>query len=71
VGNALDFGVIENTPENREQAKVTIPGFPDPEITHPNIRFQQTKTMPEELSRTDSMPVKYHKDEDGNAGFKQ
>ena len=66
VGNALDFGVIENVPENREQAKTSIPGFPDPEITHPNIRFQQTRTLPEEMSRTDSMPVKYHKDEDGN-----
>ncbi len=65
VGNALDFGVIENTPENREQCKTTIPGFPDPEITHPNIRFQQTKTLPIELSRTDSMPVKYHKDKAG------
>ncbi len=65
VGNALDFGVIEDIPENREQAKTSIPGFPDPEITHPNIRFQQTKTLPEELKRTDSMPVKYHKDENG------
>ncbi|WP_405054387.1 DmsC/YnfH family molybdoenzyme membrane anchor subunit [Thalassotalea fonticola] len=66
VGNALDFGVIENTPENREQCKTSIPGFPDPEITHPNIRFQQTKTLPDEMSRTDSMPVKYHKDDKGN-----
>ena len=66
VGNALDFGVIENTPENRDQAKVSIPGFPDPEITHPNVRFQQAKTLPEELVRTDSMPVKYHKDSNGN-----
>ncbi len=66
VGNALDFGVIEDIPENREQAKTSIPGFPDPEITHPNIRFQQTKTLPEEMKRTDSMPVKYHKDEHGN-----
>nr|WP_286267838.1 DmsC/YnfH family molybdoenzyme membrane anchor subunit [Thalassotalea atypica] len=66
VGNALDFGVIENTPENREQCKTQIPGFPDPEITHPNIRFQQTKTMPTEMNRTDSMPVKYHKDKQGN-----
>ncbi len=65
VGNALDFGVVENIPENREQAKVSIPGFPTPEITHPNIRFQQTRTMPEEMKRTDSMPVKYHKEEDG------
>ncbi len=66
VGNALDFGVIENIPENREQAKVSIPGFPDPEITHPNIRFQQTKELPDDMKRTDSMPVKYHKDKDGN-----
>lgn len=66
LGNALDFGVIENIPENREEALVTIPGFPDPEITHPNIRFQQTRTMPEEMTRTDSMAVKYHKDDHGN-----
>ncbi len=66
VGNALDFGVVENTPENREQCKTSIPGFPTPEITHPNIRFQQTKTMPLEMNRTDSMPVKYHRDGKGN-----
>ena len=65
VGNALDFGVIENTPENRHQCKTSIPGFPDPEITHPNIRFQQTKTLPADMARTDSMPVKYNRDENG------
>ena len=65
VGNALDFGVIENVPANREQARAEIPGFPDPAITHPNIRFQQIKQLPDELTRTDSMPVKYHKDEQG------
>ncbi len=65
VGNALDFGVIENIPENREQAKVSIPGFPDPEITHPNIRFQQKKELPDEMLRTDSAPVKYHKNGKG------
>ncbi|PCI59135.1 MAG: aspartate carbamoyltransferase [Gammaproteobacteria bacterium] len=66
VGNALDFGVIENTPENREQCKTSIPGFPDPEITQPNIRFQQTKNMPLEVTRPDSMPVKYHQDQQGD-----
>jgi len=66
VGNALDFGVVENIPENREQAKVSIPGFPDPDITHPNIRFQQTKTLPDEMQRTDTMPVKYRKNEAGD-----
>ena len=66
LGNALNFGVVENTPENREQIKTSIPGFPDPTITNPNIRFQQTKTMPDEMSRTDTMPIKYHKQEDGS-----
>lgn len=66
LGNALNFGVIENTPENREQIKTSIPGFPDPSITNPNIRFQQTKTLPNEMARTDSMPLKYHKNADGS-----
>lgn len=66
LGNALDFGVVENIPLFREEAKVSIPGFPDPEITHPNIRFQQTRSMPEEVTRTDSMPIKYHRDETGS-----
>ncbi|TQV84698.1 4Fe-4S dicluster domain-containing protein [Exilibacterium tricleocarpae] len=61
VGNALDFGVIENVPHNREQAEASIPGFPDPTITHPNIRFQQTRGLPDEMKRTDSAPVKYRK----------
>lgn len=65
VGNALDFGVIENIPKNREQAKVSIPGFPDPEITQPNIRFQQINGLPEIMTRTDSAPVKYHRDDTG------
>lgn len=65
VGNALDFGVIENIPAGREQARVEIPGFPSPEITQPNIRFQQIKQLPDEMKRTDSMPLKYHKDDKG------
>ena len=63
LGNALDFGVIEDIPENREQAKAQIPGFPSTDITHPNIRFQQTKATQQEMTRTDSMPIKYHKEE--------
>lgn len=67
VGNALDFGVIDNVPERREQAKTAIPGFPDPSITNPNIRFQQTKSMPREFTRTDSEPVKYHRNDTTNS----
>lgn len=63
LGNALNFGVVENTPQNREQIDIRIPGFPDPQITKPNIRFQQSKSMPREVTRTDSMPVKYKRDD--------
>jgi DMSO reductase iron-sulfur subunit len=63
LGNALDFGVIETIPEGRVQAKSEIPGFPTPEITHPNIRFQQTRTTHREMTRTDAMPLKYHRDD--------
>ena len=59
LANALDFGVIETTPENRIQTNITIPGFPDPNITHPNIRFQQTKSLPSEMTRPDSHPIQY------------
>jgi DMSO reductase anchor subunit len=62
LGNALNFGVIENTPNHREQIKTDIPGMPRTDITHPNIRFQQTASLPVEMTRTDSMAVKYHRD---------
>ncbi|MGH8598420.1 MAG: DmsC/YnfH family molybdoenzyme membrane anchor subunit, partial [Gammaproteobacteria bacterium] len=61
LAGALDFGVIETPPENRVQTKLSIPGFPDPGITHPNIRFQQTRDLPREMHRTDSMPLVYVK----------
>ena len=65
VGNALDFGVVENIPENRIEAKTAIPGFPSTDITQPNIRFQQTRSTQREMTRPDGMPVKYHKDDAG------
>ncbi len=63
LAGALDFGVIETTPANRVQTELAIPGFPDPAITHPNIRFQQTRDLPREMHRTDSMPLIYVKKE--------
>jgi DMSO reductase iron-sulfur subunit len=63
LGNALDFGVIENIPENRVQAKTEIPGFPRPDITHPNIRFQQTRTLQRDMHRVDLTALKYHRDD--------
>ncbi|MDP6969001.1 MAG: dimethyl sulfoxide reductase anchor subunit, partial [Gammaproteobacteria bacterium] len=65
LGNALDFGVVEDIPDNREQAKTSIPGFPPTDITHPNIRFQQTKETQRDMVRPDGMAIKYHKQPDG------
>ena len=70
LGGALDFGIIESKPENREQAKIKIPGFPDPSITNPNIRFQQVKSLPREMNRTDSVPMQYQRDEQGQGDHK-
>jgi len=68
LAGALDFGIIETTPANRVQAETVIPGFPTPDITHPNIRFQQVKSLPRALTRPDSMPVQYVKTEQGAGG---
>ena len=70
LAGALDFGVIETTPEHRDQLETKIPGFPTPEITHPNIRFQQTRSLPREMTRTDSMPLRYERDEQGQGQYK-
>lgn len=64
VGKALDFGVVETIPEGRVQAKLEIPGFPSPEITHPNTRFQQTRTLARDMHRVDSVPIKFHRKDD-------
>ncbi|MCW8916967.1 MAG: dimethyl sulfoxide reductase anchor subunit [Magnetovibrio sp.] len=64
LGKALNFGVIENTPEGRTQTDIQIPGFPDPSITNPNIRFEQTKSLPRDFTRPDSQPIKYHRNDD-------
>jgi len=69
LASALDFGVIETTPDNRDQLKTQIPGFPSPDITHPNIRFEQKKSLPREMTRPDAMPVRYERDEQGQGGY--
>ena len=66
LAGALDFGVIETAPQNRDSLDTFIPGFPDTNITHPNIRFQQKKILPAEMKRTDGMPLKYSRNTEGN-----
>ena len=66
LAGALDFGVIETVPDNRDGLETAIPGFPKTDITHPNIRFQRKNTLPEEMKRTDSMPLSYRRSSDNN-----
>lgn len=66
LAGALDFGIIESVPDNRDNADIRIPGFPDTGITHPNIRFQQNNELPDTMQRTDSMPIVYRKDDAGD-----
>jgi len=68
LAGALDFGITETTPENRTQLDTRIPGFPTPEITRPNIRFQQTQSLPRELKRPDNMPLRYERSAPGDSG---
>lgn len=68
LAGALDFGIVETKPDNRHQLETRIPGFPTPEITHPNIRFQQVNSLPREMRRTDSMPLRYERDAQGEGG---
>ena len=69
LAGALDFGIIETTPENCTELDAQIPGFPTPDITHPNIRFEQTNSLPKEMRRTDSMPLRYEQDAQGQGAF--
>src|SRR3990172_6508760 len=62
LADALDFGVIETPAPNSHQLQTTIPGFPTPEITHPNIRFQLTQSLPREMTRADAVPLRYVRD---------
>lgn len=70
LGGALDFGVIETKPEHRAETKLAIPGFPDPSLTHPNIRFQQTQPLPPEMTRPDSMPLRYVRNAAAGDGYR-
>lgn len=63
LGNALNFGVIENVPERREHIQTEIPGFPTPDISNPNIRFQLTKSLARVFTRGDNAAIQYKRDD--------
>jgi DMSO reductase iron-sulfur subunit len=70
LGNALDFGVIEDLPKGQEEAKLSLPSFPDPKISRPNIRFQQKRDLPESFGRMDAGAMTYERDKTKGEEFK-
>lgn len=67
LSNALDFGIIDLLPKGKEQNKLDIPGFPDPAISRPNIRFEQKRSLPAQLMRAGTDPFMLEKDKIGPA----
>jgi DMSO reductase anchor subunit len=61
--------VIESIPSGRRQAEVTLPGFPDPAISRPNIRFEQSRSLPAQLTRADGSPLRYEREAPGGNGL--
>ena len=64
VGNALDLRRRGERAEATRASRHAHSGLPDPNITKANIRFQQRQPTPHELTRPDSAPVKYRRDEE-------
>ncbi|MFQ5588698.1 MAG: DmsC/YnfH family molybdoenzyme membrane anchor subunit [Nitrospiria bacterium] len=62
LGNALNFGVIEEIPQKQEEASLKIPSFTDPGISRPNIRFQLKRPLPDGFQRMDDAPLRYEAD---------
>ena len=66
LGNALDFGVIEEVPEGRSEAKLDIPALPDTSISRPNIRFELKSPLADTMRRVDKAGVEYTAGGDGS-----
>jgi DMSO reductase iron-sulfur subunit len=59
LGHALEFGEIRQYEQDHPEALKQMVGFPDPCITKPNIRFQQSQSLPATMTRTDTEPIHY------------
>ena len=59
LGHALEFGEIGKRDVEEPGWVSRIPGFPDPSITKPNVRFEMKKPLPQTMVRTDSVPLSY------------
>jgi len=60
LGHALDFGPRERLGETHDQVARSIPGFPTPDITRPNVRFAFHGELADGYGRPDTMNLAYH-----------
>ncbi len=61
LGHALDFGKRENLLDDHAAVDTSIPGFPSPSITKPNVRFEFKKPYADRYKRPDAMNLAYEK----------
>ncbi len=59
LGHALEFGEIATYEQSNPAALTQIAGFPDPSISKPNVRFDQSRSLPTTLKRTDCELIQY------------
>ena len=59
LGHALEFGEIEKYEEEHPEALTQIAGFPDPCISKPNVRFEQSRSLPSAMKRADTELIQY------------
>ena len=64
LGHALEFGEIAKYEQDQPDALTQIAGFPDPCITKPNVRFEQSRSLPTTMNRADTELIQYQSLED-------
>lgn len=65
LGHALEFGDRDGLPQRFGRTETAIPGFPNPAITRPNVRFQFDDAPAPLYTRTDSVNLAYADDPTG------
>ncbi|HIC04663.1 MAG TPA: aspartate carbamoyltransferase [Nitrospirales bacterium] len=63
LGHALEFGEIEKYERDNPEVLTQIAGFPDPYISKPNVRFEQSRSLPTTMNRADTELIQYQSNE--------
>ena len=64
LGHALEFGEIGKYEQDHPEALTQIAGFPDPCISKPNVRFEQSRSLPTTMKRADAELLQYQSNGD-------